>query len=193
MNKQILPVGNIIVRKEIAETPFKCDLLKCKGACCTFESKYGAPVTWEEIDRISSILTTVISYVPMMHKSVIEEDGFYEIKNDEPLLKSVDHQACVFVYYDDGIAKCSIEKAFLEGKTDFKKPISCHLFPIRISDFGGDVLRYEKLDECQPAIELGEKEDTTIAEFCEEPLSRLYGEEWYSQFKELIGKQNANT
>jgi hypothetical protein len=193
MNKQILPVGNIIVRKEIAETPFKCDLLKCKGACCTFESKYGAPVTWEEIDRISNILTTVIDYIPMMHRSVIEEDGFYDIINDEPLLKSVDHRACVFVYYDDGIAKCSIEKAFLEGKTDFKKPISCHLFPIRISDFGGDVLRYEHLDECQPAIELGKKEDTTVADFCEEPLSRLYGEEWYSQFKELIGKQNANT
>jgi hypothetical protein len=193
MNKQILPVGNIIVRKEIAETPFKCDLLKCKGACCTFESKYGAPVTWEEIDRISSILSTVIDYVPIMHRSIIEEDGFFDIINDEPLLKSVDHRACVFVYYDNGVAKCSIEKAFLEGKTDFKKPISCHLFPIRISDFGGDVLRYEKLDECQPAIELGKKEDTTVADFCEEPLSRLYGEEWYSQFKELIGKQNANT
>lgn len=188
MNKQILPVGNIIVKREIAETPFKCDLLKCKGACCTFESKYGAPVTWEEIDRISNILSTVIDYVPMMHRSVIEEDGFYDIINDEPLLKSVDHRACVFVYYDDGIAKCSIEKAFLEGKTDFKKPISCHLFPIRISDFGGDVLRYEHLDECQPAIELGKKENTTVAEFCEEPLNRLYGEEWYSQFKELIGK-----
>jgi hypothetical protein len=193
MNKQILPVGNIIVRKEIAETPFKCDLLKCKGACCTFESKYGAPVTWEEIDRIGNILSTVIDYVPMMHRSVIEEEGFYDIINDEPLLKSVDHRACVFVYYDEGIAKCSIEKAFLEGKTDFKKPISCHLFPIRISDFGGDVLRYEHLDECQPAIELGKKENTTVAEFCEEPLNRLYGEEWYSQFKELIGKQNANT
>jgi hypothetical protein len=193
MNKQILPVGNIIVKREIAEMPFKCDLLKCKGACCTFESKYGAPVTWEEIDRISNILSTVIDYVPMIHRSVIEEDGFYDIINDEPLLKSVDHRACVFVYYDDGIAKCSIEKAFLEGKTDFKKPISCHLFPIRISDFGGDVLRYEHLNECQPAIELGKKENTTVAEFCEEPLNRLYGEEWYSQFKELIGKQNANT
>jgi len=188
MDKQILPVGNILVRKEIAEKPFKCDLLKCKGACCTFESHYGAPVTWDEVDKINGILPTVIDYIPKVHKDVISEEGFYDIKKDEPLLKSYKHKACVFVYYENEIAKCAIEKAYLDGKTDFKKPISCHLFPIRVSDFGGDVLRYEHLDECQPAIELGEKENTTVAEFCEEPLNRLYGKEWYSQFKELIGK-----
>lgn len=188
MNKQILPVGNIIVRKEIAETHFKCDLLKCKGACCTFESHYGAPVTWEEVDTIESILPQILNYIPKTHKKVIDNEGFFEIKKDAPLLKSYEHKACVFVYYENEIAKCAIEKAYLEGKTDFKKPISCHLFPIRVSDFGGDVLRYEHLNECQPAIELGKKENTTVAEFCAEPLNRLYGEEWYSQFKELIGK-----
>ena len=188
MNKQILPVGNILVRKEIAETPFKCDLLKCKGACCTFESHYGAPVTWEEVDQISNILSKVTGYVPKAHKNIIDEEGFYEIKKDEPLLKSYENKACVFVYYDNEIAKCSLEKAFLDGKTDFRKPISCHLFPIRVSDFGGDVLRFEHLDECNPAIELGKKDNTTIAEFCEEPLNRLYGEKWYSQLKETIRK-----
>jgi hypothetical protein len=188
MDKQILPVGNILVRKEIAEMPFKCDLLKCKGACCTFESHYGAPVTWEEVDEINGIISKVMDYIPRDHKDIIDEEGFYEIKKDEPLLKSYQNKACVFVYYENGIAKCAIEKAYIDGKTDFKKPISCHLFPIRVSDFGGDVLRYEHLEECQPAIELGKKENTTVAEFCEEPLNRLYGKEWYSQFKELIGK-----
>jgi len=188
MDKQILPVGNILVRKEIAQKPFKCDLLKCKGACCTFESHYGAPVTWDEIEQIKDILPTVIGDIPKAHRDVINEEGFYDIKKDEPLLKSFQHKACVFVYYENEIAKCAIEKAYINGKTDFKKPISCHLFPIRVSDFGGDVLRYEHLDECQPAIELGKKENTTVAEFCKEPLNRLYGEEWYSQFKELIGK-----
>lgn len=188
MDKQILPVGNILVRKEIAEMPFKCDLLKCKGACCTFESHYGAPVTWEEVEQINHILSKVIGYVPKAHKNVIDEQGFYEMRNDEPLLKSYDHKACVFVYYEYDIAKCALEKAYLDDKTDFRKPISCHLFPIRVSDFGGDVLRFEHLDECKPAIELGKKDNTTVAEFCEEPLNRLYGEEWYSQFKELIGK-----
>jgi len=188
MDKQILPVGNIVVRKEIAETPFKCDLLKCKGACCTFESHYGAPVTWEEVRQINDILSEVIEYIPKDHRNVIEEKGFYEIKKEEPLINSYENKACVFVYYDNEIAKCALEKAYLDGKTDFKKPISCHLFPIRVSNFGGDVLRFEHLDECKPAIELGKKENTTVAEFCKEPLNRLYGEEWYSQFKELTGK-----
>ena len=188
MDKQILPVGNILVRQEIAEMTFKCDLLKCKGACCTFESHYGAPVTWDEVNQIKEILPVVNKYVSKTHKNEIEVHGFFEIKKDEPLLKSINNRACVFVYYDNEIAKCAIEKAYLDGKTDFKKPISCHLFPIRISDFGGDVLRFEHMNECQPAIELGKKENTTVAEFCEEPLNRLYGKEWYSQFKELIGK-----
>jgi len=188
MEKQILPVGNIVVRKEIVETHFKCDLLKCKGACCTFESHYGAPLKWEEISSINSVLSEVVHYLPSLHRSEIEKKGFYEVKDDEPLIRSIDNKACVFVYYENGIAKCGMEKAFIDGKTDFRKPISCHLFPIRVSDFGGDVLRYERLNECQPAIELGKKENTTVAEFCEEPLSRLYGKEWFSQFMELTGK-----
>jgi hypothetical protein len=134
MDKQILPVENILVRREIAEIPFKCDLMKCKGACCTFESHYGAPIRWEEVNIINDIVPKVLNYLPPDHKREIEDKGFYEVKKDEPLIRSIDNRACVFVYYENGIAKCSIEKAYLEGKIDFRKPISCHLFPIRISD-----------------------------------------------------------
>jgi len=116
MDKQILPVRNILVRKEIAETHFKCDLLKCKGACCTFESNYGAPVTWEEVDAINNILPKVVNYIPKAHKDLIDEQGFYEIKKDEPLLRSYQQKACVFVYYENEVAKCAIEKAYIEGK-----------------------------------------------------------------------------
>ena len=188
MDKQILPVEDILVRNEIAEIPFKCDLVKCKGACCTFESNYGAPLKWDEVNIINRLIPDVLPYLSSVHRKEIEEDGFYEVKKDEPLTRSIDNRACVFVYYENDIAKCSIEKAFLEGKTDFRKPISCHLFPIRVSDFGGDVLRFEHLDECKPAMELGKIENTTVAEFCKDSLSRLYGKEWYLKFKELIGK-----
>lgn len=186
MDKQILPVENILVSKEIAEIKFKCDLSKCKGACCTFESQFGAPVTWGEVDHISRLLPVVKKYLPKLHCDEIDKNGFYDIRKDQPLLRSIRMRACVFVYYDNDIAKCALERAYLDGKTDFRKPISCHLFPIRVTDFGGDVLRFEHLDECQPAIELGKKENTTVAEFCEEPLTRLYGKEWYSQYMELI-------
>jgi hypothetical protein len=193
MNEQILPVKDILVRKEVVENHFKCDLAKCKGACCTFESRYGAPISWEEVGVIENLISKVLPYLPHAHRAEIEEKGFYEVKNDEPLIRSVDNRSCVFVHFENGIAKCSLEKAYFEGETDFRKPISCHLFPIRVSDFGGDVLRYERIDECEPAIELGKKENVTIAEFCKDSLVRLYGEEWYSKFIEIIRKENANT
>jgi hypothetical protein len=188
MNKKILPVGNVLVREEIANTPFICDLNSCKGACCTFESRYGAPLRKEEVKNIGKILDGVKSYLPSEHRAEIEKNGFYETVDDELLTTSIGNRACIFVYYEDNIARCSIEKAFWDGKSNFKKPISCHLFPIRVSDFGGDILRFEKLDECTPAIENGKTKNTTVAEFCEEPLNRLYGKKWYSQLKKAIGR-----
>ena len=188
MNWKILPVGNILVRAEIAEMPFKCDLKKCKGACCTIESEFGAPLKKSEIEKIEEILETVKVYLSENHKKEIEENGFYETQSDELLIRSMDNKECVFVYFEDDIAKCAIEKAYGEWKTDFQKPISCHLFPIRVSEFGGDVLRFEKFNECEPAFDAGKNNNITVAEYCEEPLNRLYGKNWYSQFKEAIGR-----
>jgi hypothetical protein len=188
MNKQFLPVFGVLVRQEIAETHFKCDLIKCKGACCTFESRYGAPLAIEEIKEIEVVLSDVKSYLQPNHLKEIEENGFYEEKHNEFMTRSIDNCACVFVCYEDGIARCAIEKAYLDGKTKFKKPISCHLFPIRRTNFGGDVLKYEKLDECDPALDNGIKTNTTIADFCEEPLNKLYGKKWYSQLMASIGR-----
>ncbi|NNG26470.1 MAG: DUF3109 family protein [Ignavibacteriaceae bacterium] len=188
MKWKILPVGKILVRTEIADIPFKCDLKKCKGACCTIDSEFGAPLKRNEIEAIEEILESVIVYLSEKHKEEIESNGFYEIISNELLIRSRDNKECVFVYFENDVAKCAIEKAFVEGKTDFRKPISCHLFPIRISDFGGDVLRFEKFDECKPAIDAGKNYNITVAEYCEEPLKRLYGKNWYSQFKEAIGR-----
>ena len=188
MNWQILPVGNIHVLTEIANMPFKCDLKKCKGACCTIESEFGAPLKRSEIVTIEEILDSTKVYLSEEHKKEIEENGFYENKSEELLIRSINNKQCVFVYYEEDIAKCAIEKAYMEGKTNFRKPISCHLFPIRVSDFGGDVLRFEKFDECEPAFDEGKNNNITVAEFCEEPLNRLYGKNWYSQFKEAIGR-----
>jgi hypothetical protein len=184
----IIPVDEVLVRSEIAETRFSCDLSKCKGACCTLESDFGAPLLQEEVEKIEEILPIVKEQLSLKHRKAIEANGFYEIKDDELLIKSLNKKACVFVYYEGDIAKCGIEKAYLEGKTDFKKPISCHLFPIRVSHFGGEILRFEKFEECKPALEKGSKEDVTVLEFCEESLTRVYGKKWYSTLKENFGK-----
>ena len=105
------------------------------------------------------------------------------------MIKSVDNRDCVFVYRDSqDVALCAIEKAFYAGEVDFIKPLSCHLFPIRISDFGGPVLRYEEYDECKPALENGENKNITIMNFCETSLKRSFGEEWFDKLKEYTEK-----
>jgi hypothetical protein len=178
----IIPIEDILVRSEVFETKFSCDLEKCKGACCTLESEFGAPIQESEIAQIEEILHIVKDYIPDEHYNVIKSEGFYEIKGKEILIKSVRNAACVFVRYENGIAKCGIEKAYFDKKVTFRKPISCHLFPIRVSSFGNDVLRYEKFSECKPALAKGEAENISIAEFCKDSLVRKYGEPWYKKF-----------
>ena len=184
----IIPVEDVLVRSEVFNIKFDCDLEKCKGACCTLESEFGAPLSEDEVGKIDKILDIIKDYLPKRHVDEIEENGFYENKSGEFLTRSINNKACVFVYYDGNIAKCGIEKAFTDGKTKFKKPISCHLFPIRVSKFGGAVLRYEKFSECKPALEKGEKNKLTLIDFCKESLTRLNGKKWYSKLKEIIGK-----
>lgn len=152
------------------------------------ESEYGAPLKEEEIFEIENILDIVLPMLPEINQESIKKDGFYEKKSGDLLTRSIDNKDCVFVYHDNEIAKCAIEKAFFEGKVDFRKPISCHLFPIRISQFGGDIVRYEKFFECAPALILGEEKKITVAEFCKDSLERLYGKEWYVSLTELKGK-----
>ena len=184
----IIPVEDVILSEEVVKTNFSCDLKKCKGACCTLESEYGAPLREEEIGIISGIIDVVKKDLPKMHREEIDNKGFYDTINNKLMTRSVNNKACVFVYYEGEIAKCSLEKAYLKGKTDFRKPISCHLFPIRITNFGGDILKYEKFDQCEPALKNGNEKDIKMVEFCEESLTRLYGERWYSNLMEVIGE-----
>jgi len=181
-------VDKAIVRDEIFSQKFCCDIQKCKGACCTVESEFGAPLLEEEITLIERNYSEIEKYLPNEHKQEIKTNGFYEEKQGELMIKSVNNKACVFVYFENEIAKCGIEKAYLVGKSSFRKPISCHLFPIRISNFGGDVLRYEKFSECSYAEKKGKRKNTNVYEFCKEPLIRKYGDKWYSSLKEKVGR-----
>ena len=185
---KIFAINDVLVRDEIVEIPFSCDLKKCKGACCTMESELGAPINKNEIEEIEKILPVIKNYLSQTNIDEIEEKGFYEMKDGESLITSVNNRDCVFSFWEKGIAKCAIERAYFDGKVEFRKPISCHLFPIRVSDFSGDVLRYEKFSECAPALEKGKEENVVIAEFCKESLIRLYGEEWYSKLMNYSGR-----
>jgi hypothetical protein len=184
----IIRVEDVLVRPEVADTYFACDLEKCKGACCTLESEFGAPLLDEELKILEDILPIVKKYLPEEHIEEIEKNGFYAVKSGEPMTQTINREACVFVYFDGDIAKCAIEKAFNNNEISFRKPLSCHLFPIRVSRFGDEVLRYEKFSECHPALENGAKQKVTIAQFCKDSLIRAFGSNWYSSFMKKVGR-----
>jgi len=187
MQPDLIEIDNILMSSEIVETHFTCDLKKCKGACCTMESKFGAPLKHEEIEIIGKNLQEIKEYLSEEHKNEIEKNSFWMEVNGEYMTRSVNNRACVFVSWEGDIAKCGIEKAYRDGKINFIKPVSCHLFPIRTGQFSGTVLRYEKYHECEPALKLGEKTKTSILDFCKEALQREFGKEWFLKIKSLIG------
>lgn len=188
MEAEFLHIDGIVVNSEITESYFTCDLAKCKGACCTMESPYGAPITENEIEDITKELPIILKYLPKQHSNEIEKKGFWIKQDDELMTRTINNRACVFVYFDGEIAKCAIEKAFNENKISVNKPISCHLFPIRISNFAGPVLRYEKYRECQPAIEKGKQTKIKIVDFCKDSIKRKFGEDWFNKLKEATKK-----
>jgi hypothetical protein len=129
-----------------------------------------------------------MKYLTPENKKDIEEYGFWEKKSGELMTRSINRRDCVFVVYENSIAKCSIEKAFRNGESGFLKPISCHLFPIRVKEFGGKVLKYEKYADCSPALIKGKKTKLNIMDFCREPLERAFGGNWFNKLKSLTGK-----
>ena len=185
--KELVVIDDVTVESSLVGRKFACDLLKCKGACCSLPGGRGAPLQDSEIPEIESALPEVLPLLSAEKRRSIEKHGFYEGSRGDYATTCIDDQDCVFVYRDNGIAKCAIEKSFNDGKVAFRKPISCHLYPIRVGKFGGDILRYHELSECSPALKKGESDNVEVLEFLKSPLTRLYGEEWYSKLETYAG------
>jgi hypothetical protein len=184
-------IDNILLEEEITGTSFSCDLEKCKGACCTFPGKYGAPLNDEEIDMIYNNLDIAKKYLSKKSADYIEENGFYEGSKNNYSTMCIDKKDCVFVYYENSVAKCAIEKAYFNGESSFRKPISCHLFPIRVNNTGRKYLYFQNIPECKPAIKKGKSEKVNLVNFSKDALIRAYGEEWFkkiSDYTKVNGK-----
>jgi len=179
--REVLVVDNVAIHGDLLERKFACDLLKCKGACCSLPGGRGAPLLDSEIDEIRKALPAVVPLLSDEKKKTVEETGFYEGHSGDYATTCVDDEDCVFVYREKGIAKCAIERAYNDGEIDFKKPISCHLYPIRVSKFGGDVLRYHHIPECDPAEKKGESEKVSVIDFLKDALVRSYGDQWFDK------------
>ena len=167
---------------DLKDKHFICDLSVCKGACCV-EGDNGAPLEVEELPILVKLLDKVKPYLTPQGIAAIEENGAYTYDADfqEYNTTLIDGKACAFINYDNGIAICGIEKAYQDKVVDFKKPISCHLYPIRVTKLAeGEALNYEKWDICKAACIKGEKEKVPVYQFLKEPLIRKYGEAFYA-------------
>lgn len=180
----MIAIDNTLVSEELLERKFVCDLNVCKGACCV-QGDAGAPLEEGEIDILEKVYPYAKPYMTMEGIDKVEHKGVFVVGNDgDVVTPTVNGQQCAFVFFQNDVAKCSIEKAFEEGKTDFRKPISCHLFPVRIKPFPDyEAVNYEEREICKPACECGKKMDVPVFRFLREPLIRKFGEKWFEELE----------
>lgn len=182
----MVAVEDILVNDDIFDKKFVCDLNRCKGACCEV-GDCGAPITMEEANIIEDLYPIIKEDLLPRARNIIEEEGAYTFDDEHDIVTpTIDNGICVYGYYDElGHIKCAIEKAYNEGRTDFKKPISCHLFPIRVTKSENfHAWNYEpNMSICSPACKLGEKLQVPVYQFLKEPIIRAYGEEFYENLE----------
>ena len=180
---------NPLIDADIPKSRFACDLQRCKGACCTMPGHRGAPLLDDEIEEIERAYPIVRKYLSFRHKDTIDERGLIQGRQGDYTTQVVDRKACVFVVFENEIATCAFEKAFLKSEIQWRKPISCHLFPIRVSKEPPYSLRFESIGQCQSALERGGRENIPLWKFLETALTRAYGQAWYEEFAEYCQSQ----
>jgi len=183
----MIQVENALLSEDLFSERFLCDLMACKGACCV-EGDSGAPLEPDEVGILEDALDDIKPYMRQEGVDRVEEVGVFTVDVDgEYVTPLVNGEECAFVSFDkNGTAKCSIEQAHREGKTDFKKPISCHLYPIRLSKINDLVaLNYHHWPICDPARSCGAKLDLKVFRFLKEPLIRKFGEGFFQQLTEV--------
>ena len=192
----IIEIEDKIVSLDLFNTKFCCDLDACKGICCV-EGNAGAPLEAEEIDTLEAEYDHYKPYLKPAGIEAIERQGFFVVDQDGDLTTPlIDNAECAYVCEKDGVTFCAIEKACRDGKTPFKKPISCHLYPIRLSNFrnGTTGIVYHRWAVCDGALQLGEKIGKPLYQILQEPIVRRFGEAFYRTLEEVekaLGEESA--
>jgi hypothetical protein len=179
----VIEIDNVLVSDEVVKAQFVCDLVKCKGGCCE-DGDAGAPLTGEETEMLNAVFETVKPYLTKEGLEEIEKRGkYYYDKDFGWVTPTVNGKICAYGHYDSkGIIKCGIEQAYLDGKTQWKKPISCHLYPVKTEKTRTyELVNYEPRETlCNPACQLGKKLEVPVYVFLKEALIRKFGEDFYN-------------
>ncbi|MBX2845770.1 MAG: DUF3109 family protein [Saprospiraceae bacterium] len=193
----MIVIDDKIVSADVLSKQFVCDLQRCKGACCV-QGDGGAPLEAHERALLPEIYPHVAEYLSEEGKETIASNGFFTHDETEnvyatPLRPS--DSACAYVNFDEnGITYCGIEKAYEAGKITFQKPVSCHLYPIRVTKYDGfEAVNYESWDICAPACSLGQSLQVPVYRFLQGPLIRKYGEEFYAALDAAAHHMNEAT
>lgn len=187
----MIAIDNVLLSDEVIQEQFVCDLNACKGGCCV-DGDCGAPLTKDETKILKKIYPKVKPYLPAAYIAEIEKQGTHTMDPEYGYVTpTVNGGICAYGYTDElGIVKCGIEKAWKEGKIDFQKPISCHLYPIRVKQMPGyEAVNYEPRPTlCKPACKLGRQLKVPVYKFLKDSLIRKYGEEFYETLEAIAKK-----
>lgn len=178
----MIEIDDILISDQVVEEQFVCDLTKCKGGCCV-DGDAGAPLENEELKELNKVYDAVLPYLSEECKIILETEGKYVYDKEFGwVTPTISNGMCAYGIVDkNGVVKCGIEQAYNDGKISWKKPISCHLFPIRIKKTKrSELVNYEpREDLCSAACTLGKKLKMPVYQFLKEPIIRKFGEDFY--------------
>ncbi len=179
-------LNKTIISEEILEKEFVCNLSACKGACCV-DGDAGAPLTREETQILVDLYPKVKPFLRPEGIQAIEEQGAFVIGTDGEFETTlIDGKDCAYVIFDDQTALCGIEQAYNEGIVNWKKPVSCHLYPIRVKEYSDfAAVNYHKWHICSDACSLGKELQVPVYKFVKEALVRKFGEQWYEELEKV--------
>lgn len=178
-------IGKTIVSEDLIEKEFVCNLGACKGECC-IAGEAGAPLEGDEVQVLKDIYNDVKPFLRPEGIAAIEKQGTHiETENGDLETPLVNGAECAYVTFTDkGIASCGIEDAYNAGVVPFRKPISCHLYPVRIQQYSSfSAVNYHKWPICDDACTLGKELQVPVYKFVKEALIRKFGEDWYSELE----------
>jgi len=180
-------IQHTLVSQDLLDKHFVCDLNACKGACCV-KGDAGAPLEDEEISTLEDILDDVLPYMDDAGRAAVHANGVFEIDvdGDAGTTLIADGRCAFATITDQGVVTCAIERAHADGKVAFKKPVSCHLYPIRVTSLKNyEAVNYNRWDICSPACACGTKLQVPLFRFVKEALVRKYGQQWYDELEAI--------